>query len=314
MAKSITTTMPSFDGKSEKFELFGELFQTSLKVHNQLTVTEDDRIHYFYSIMRADALHTFRNNNGSTRENLGKIRPVFRRRYMKPQSMAIRKQKFQKLFTNPADQKLVEFLVEVQKLAKDAFGIAVHAFIEHIIFAKMPPHLKKSMNDAHLENGTYEQIVTHLEKELKLNGFETSDELLINAVSQHATKMNADRPKTTYHYCKKTKTLQKSVSPVEKVERNKLTTLKIILETKTVAPITLSQTTTSTIITTTTTKTVTKSKLYQKLFIHPVRHVAKRTTPQRGVMLEPMQQTGHFPGRANRKDRGDLNSRTQTLV
>ena len=26
----------------------------------------------------------------------------------------------------------------------------------------MPPHLKKSINQAHLENGTYKQIVTHL--------------------------------------------------------------------------------------------------------------------------------------------------------
>ena len=34
---SLTTTMPTFDGKSEKFELFEDLFQTSLKIHNQLT-------------------------------------------------------------------------------------------------------------------------------------------------------------------------------------------------------------------------------------------------------------------------------------
>ena len=40
--KSLTTTMPTFDGDSEKFDLFGDLFQTSLKIHNQLT--EDDRI------------------------------------------------------------------------------------------------------------------------------------------------------------------------------------------------------------------------------------------------------------------------------
>ena len=42
MHKSLTTTMPTFDGKSEKFALFEDLFQTSLKVHNQLT--EEDKI------------------------------------------------------------------------------------------------------------------------------------------------------------------------------------------------------------------------------------------------------------------------------
>ena len=51
--------MPTFDGKSEKFELSEDLFQTSLKIHNQLT--EEDIINYFHSLMRVDALHTFKN-------------------------------------------------------------------------------------------------------------------------------------------------------------------------------------------------------------------------------------------------------------
>ena len=58
LPKSPTTTMPTFDGKSEKFELFEDLFQTSLKIHNQLT---EDKIYYFHSLMRGDALQTFKN-------------------------------------------------------------------------------------------------------------------------------------------------------------------------------------------------------------------------------------------------------------
>ena len=91
---------------------------------------------------------------------------------------------------------------------------------------------------------------------------------------------------------------------------NKLKILKILLEIKTVTPRTLTQTTTSTIITTTTTKTVTELKRSKKLFIHAVRHVAKRTTSQRDVMFEPMQQKSHFPGRANRNDRVNIINRT----
>ena len=141
LPKSLTTTMPTFDGKSEKFELFEDLFQTSLKINNQLT--EEDRINYFHSLIRGDALQTFKNINGPTRENLGEILAVFRRKHVKPQSMATTKHKFQKLVFNPANQKLVDFLDELQKLAKDAFGIAAHAIIEQFINAKMPPHLKK---------------------------------------------------------------------------------------------------------------------------------------------------------------------------
>ena len=57
LPKSLTSTMPTFDGKSEKFELFEDLFQTSLKIHNQLT--EENKIYYFHSLMRGDALQTF---------------------------------------------------------------------------------------------------------------------------------------------------------------------------------------------------------------------------------------------------------------
>ena len=119
LPKSLTTTMPTFDGKSEKFERFEDLFQTSWKIHNQLT--EEDKINYFHSLMRGDALQTFKNITSPNRESLGEILTVFRRKYVKPQSMAIAKHKFQRLVFNPANQKLIDFLDELQKLAKDAF-------------------------------------------------------------------------------------------------------------------------------------------------------------------------------------------------
>ena len=199
--KSFTTTMPTFDGKSENFELFQDLFQTRFKIHNHLT--EEDKINYFHSLMRADALQTFKNITPPNRENLGQILTVFRRKYVKPQSMATAKHKFQRLVFNPANQMLTDFLDELQKLAKDAFGVAAQAIIEQFIYAKMPPHLKKSFKQAHLENGTYEQIVSHLERELELNGLEAPDEIPINTVTQQAPQQNSNKPGPTCHHCKK---------------------------------------------------------------------------------------------------------------
>ena len=74
-AESLATTMTTIDGKSDKIELFEDLFQTSPKIHKQLT--EDDRIKYFYFLMRGDALQTFKNINGPTGGNMGEILPVF---------------------------------------------------------------------------------------------------------------------------------------------------------------------------------------------------------------------------------------------
>ena len=61
----------------------------------------------------------------------------------------------------------------------------------------------KSINQAHLDYGTYEQIVSHLERELEMNGLEAPDELHINTVTQQATQQNSEQPKPTCHHCKK---------------------------------------------------------------------------------------------------------------
>ena len=136
LPKSLTTTIPTFDGKSEKFELFEDLFQTSLKIHNQLT--EEDQTNYFHSLMLRDALQTFKNITSPNRENLGEILTVFPRKYLKPQSKATAKHKFHRLVFSPANQKVIDFLDGLQKLAKDAFGVAAQEIIENFIYAKMP--------------------------------------------------------------------------------------------------------------------------------------------------------------------------------
>ena len=78
LPKSLTTTMPTFDGKSGKLELYEDLFQTSLNIHNQLT--EEDKINYFHSLMRRDALQTFRNISSPDQENPAENLTVFRRK------------------------------------------------------------------------------------------------------------------------------------------------------------------------------------------------------------------------------------------
>ena len=104
--------------------------------------------------MRGDALQTFKTFTSINRENLGEILTVFRKKNVKPQSMATAKNKLQRLFFNPVNQKLFDFLDELQKLAIDEIGVAAQAIIEQIIYAKMALHLKEMIIQAHLENRT----------------------------------------------------------------------------------------------------------------------------------------------------------------
>ena len=76
---------------------------------------------------------------------------------------------------NLANRNLLDFLDNFQKLAKDAFGVAAQDIIVQFIYAKIPPHLEKSINQAHFENDTNEGIVSQLEKEFELNGLKATD-------------------------------------------------------------------------------------------------------------------------------------------
>ena len=49
----------------------------------------------------------------------------------------------------------------------------------------------------------YELIVSHLEKELELKGFEAPDEIPINTVTHQAPQQNSDNLKPTCQRCKK---------------------------------------------------------------------------------------------------------------
>ena len=75
--------------------------------------------------------------------------------------------------------------------------------IENLLYDKMPPHLKKSINQAYLENGSYDQIVKHLEREMELNGLE-ADEALVKT-QMTVTKKEQNTEKTNKKPVDKTK-------------------------------------------------------------------------------------------------------------
>ena len=71
---------------------------------------------------------------------------------------------------DPSRQKLHKFLDVLQKTAKEAFGSEAQQFIDKAIYAKMSDHVKKILNRAYLEDKPYNDIVLHLEREMRLNG------------------------------------------------------------------------------------------------------------------------------------------------
>ena len=186
--RPVQTTPMTFDGKSEKFELFEDLFHTMIKM--QPTMTEQMKINLFHSLLRKGALQTFRNINSINRQTLEDVLVIFRRKYVKPESQATAKHKWHRLMFDPSTMKLPDFLEELNQGADKAFGENVKSMIDSLLYAKLPPKLKRSVNMARLENGTNEEIVAHLERELELNALEESDDLPMATMASASTNQS----------------------------------------------------------------------------------------------------------------------------
>ena len=174
MPKALTASLPVFDGKSEKFELFEDLFRNNIKVYPHLT--EIQKINYFQSLLRGNALQAYCNLDDTKEDNLEEVITAFKRRFGDFQSSAKARCEWDALHFDPTKQKLHEFLDALQKTAKEAFGSEAQRFIDKAIYAKMPDHVKKILNRAYLEDKPYNDIVLHLEREMRLNGLGAPDE------------------------------------------------------------------------------------------------------------------------------------------
>ena len=183
--RPVTTNPMTFDGKTEKFELFEDLFHTMIKMQPAMT---EQMKNLFHSLLRKGALQIFRNINSINRQTLEDVLVIFRRKYVKPESQATAKHKWHRLIFDPNTMKLPDFLEELNQEAEKAFGENAKSMIDSLLYAKLPPKLKRSVNMVRLENGTYEEIVAHLERELELNALEESDDLPIATMASSSSK------------------------------------------------------------------------------------------------------------------------------
>ena len=107
---------------------------------------------------------------------------------------------------DPLTQKLHEFLDILKKAAKEAFGSEAQQFIDKAIYAKMPDNVKKILNRAYLEDKPYNDIVLHLEREMRLNGLGAPDEVTLvplNKIEPTQTKTEPKPAETTAQTTKK---------------------------------------------------------------------------------------------------------------
>ena len=190
----------TFDGKSEKFERFEDVFHTMIKMQPEMT--EQMKINHFHLLLQKNALQTFRNISSANRQTLEDVLGIFRRKYVKPESQATAKHKWHRLVFDLNTRKLPDFLEELNQGAEKAFGDHAQKMIDSLLYAKLPPKGKRSVNVARVENGSYDEIVARLERELELNALEESDDRPMATMTSSSAKPKTPLSDITCNYCK----------------------------------------------------------------------------------------------------------------
>ena len=116
MVRPVSTTTLTFDAKSEKFELFEDIFHTMIKM--QPNMIETMKTNHFHSLLQKNALQIFCNINTANRQTLQDILAIFRRKYVKPESQATSKHKWHRLVFNPNTMKWPDFLEDLNQGAE----------------------------------------------------------------------------------------------------------------------------------------------------------------------------------------------------
>ena len=87
------------------------------------------------------------------------------------------------------------------KNCQKAYGSEAQNFIDKAIYAKMPDHVKKILNRAYVEDKPYNDIVLHLEREMRLNGLGAPDETTLvplNTVDAVVTEEKKEQQQRGY--------------------------------------------------------------------------------------------------------------------
>ena len=102
MPKALTASLPVFDGKSEKYELFEDLFRNNIKMYPHLI--EIQKSNYFHSLLRGNALQAYCNLDDAKKDNLEEVITAFKRRFGDVKSSAKARCEWDSLHFYQADE------------------------------------------------------------------------------------------------------------------------------------------------------------------------------------------------------------------
>ena len=95
----------------------------------------------FFATLRKEAPQTFGIISASNKKTLDDVLFVFHRKYVKPESQATAKHKWQKVMFDPTTKLLFDFLEQLNESNEKTFADNAQNMIDSLLYAKLRPHL-----------------------------------------------------------------------------------------------------------------------------------------------------------------------------
>ena len=179
------------------FCIFEDLFHTMFKMQSEKS---EKKFNHFYAQLQNEPLQTFRSIGAPKRNTFDDVQTVFWQINVKRESQATAKHNRHKFTFDPNTKSLSDFLEELNQCAEKAFSDNAQHLTDNLLYAKLPAHLKRSLNLAYVEKSTNVQIVAHLAKDLELSGLKTDGELSAHTTTAVSPNNNAQKNWETFKF------------------------------------------------------------------------------------------------------------------
>ena len=215
----LNTDVPKFRGARDKYNEFEHLLTNHLRPY-QHRVTEEQKLRFFQSLLREDAIEFYQSIRITTETTLTDVLHAFRREFAKEDQQEVARFKFNKLTYDPKNEQFPDFLKNLKKIGKQAFGDRSQELVEAMLFGKLPIQIQSQLTLAGKQNSSLDEIKQFITRQCQYEQFlapmnaqpfsqATNPQPVANTEQQpeREAERPATRPKYKFtgecHYCGK---------------------------------------------------------------------------------------------------------------
>ena len=140
--KLLQTHVPNFRGQKDKFVEFEHLLLNHLRpLANK--ISEENKLHFFQSLLRDEAIEYWQSIHFTPVTTLKDVLDLFRKEFAKEDLKEVALYKWDQARYDPTTETFGDFLKNLKKTAKQAFGNVADNVIKMFLVGKLPVEIQQ---------------------------------------------------------------------------------------------------------------------------------------------------------------------------